>query len=288
MNLRNIAATLSAIALCLSVPTKAAKAASLNTSGIWSSLTGDVIVTGVGTNHLAWGQPSLANPTGEPSSYSFEGVSETVAIDDLIEDTFLLGEFTHNNRAIVATGGFLTSANLEVDLSIDAFSQVFSFNFAHSETVNFNVDGICPAGGIEPCPDVVSFPDAVSEQFIILDGVEYNLTLVGFSQDGGSTLVEEFLTLEQAGNTAGLYARLTELEVAEEPAPSEDSISSDAPTPPDNSTPPEESAPSDIPVPTDVSIPRSVSVPEPVSVLGLIAFGGVAIARQRPDRGCKR
>ncbi|MEO1297793.1 MAG: THxN family PEP-CTERM protein [Cyanobacteria bacterium J06636_16] len=266
MNLRNVTVTLSAIALGFSVSTKVANAASLSTSGVWSDLTGDVIVTGIDTSQLSWGQPSSLNPTGEPSSYRFAGVSKTVDINNLIDSNFRLGEFTHNNREILATGGFLTSAKLEVDLRIDTFSQVFSFNFAHSETINFNADGICPEGGMEPCPDVVSFPDSVSEQSITLDGVEHNLTLVGFSQDGGSTLVEAFLTLEQASNTAGLYARLTELEVPEEPAPSD--------------TPP---PPSDNPTLPNVSTPGKASLPEPVSSLGLMAIGSVAIAFKRCD-----
>ena len=217
MNLRDTAVAVF-LGIGLLLPTSSTRAATLNTSGIWSGATGNTTFTGEESSQLFWGETSTFDTTGEQSSYVFDGVVETVNINDLVNNSFLLGEFTHNNRPITATGGFLTSATLDVALNIETFSQIFSFHFVHNETINLGIDGICPAGGVEPCPDVVSFPDSVAEQFITLDDVEYTLTLVGFSQDGGTTLVDEFLTLEQASNTAGLYAGLTALEMPE-PSP---------------------------------------------------------------------
>ncbi|WP_346292886.1 THxN family PEP-CTERM protein [Sphaerothrix gracilis] len=214
MKLRNIT-----VATCLGwvACMGAANAVFLTTSGTWSDTTGTAVISGEGTSQISWGIPS--NPENAQSSYIFEGVTESVEINDLISQNFLLGEFTHNNRTISGAGGSLSTAVLNVDLTLDAFSQLFSFDFSHNETTNQPVGGICPDGGIPPCPDVVSFPNAVSDQFITLEGVDYNLTLIGFSQDGGSTLVENFLTLEAASNEAGLYARLTEVTDSGEPVP---------------------------------------------------------------------
>lgn len=197
------------IGVGLAISAGAANAASLNTSGTWTNSQPASGISGNNTNQISWGNP--ANPQNAQSSYVFEGVSDTVDIDDLIDAPFLLGEFTHNNFPI--TGTTLTSTTLNVDLNIDSFNQLFSFGFTHFETPNGASP--CAAGGVQPCPDLVSFPNGVSDQLINIDGVDYNLTLIGFSQHGPDNAVDEFLTLEAQSNTAGLYAQLTAVETPE-------------------------------------------------------------------------
>jgi hypothetical protein len=208
-----------AVGISWAVLAGAANAASLTTSGIWTDVDPDntVGITGIGTSEISWGTP--ATSSGQ-SGYSFVGVGPaTVDPADLVAAPFALGTFTHNNFPIFGTPNpsSITGATLDVDLALDAFSTTFTFDFAHFETNNSA--NPCPAGGAQPCPDEVSFLDGgVSDQFITLEGIDYNLTLIGFSQDGGTTLVENFLTLESQANSAVLYAQLTEVPSTPEPA----------------------------------------------------------------------
>lgn len=191
----------------------AANAASLTTSGIWTDVDPDntVGITGIGTSEISWGTPFPPNTF--QSGYSFVGIGPTTVVPaDLVAVPFALGTFTHNNFPIFGTPdpSSITGATLDVDLALDAFSTTFTFDFAHFETPN-NASP-CAAGGVPLCPDEVSFLDGgVSDQFITLEGIDYNLTLIGFSQDGGNTLVDKFLTLEEQANSAVLYAQLTEV-----------------------------------------------------------------------------
>ncbi|NET56308.1 MAG: PEP-CTERM sorting domain-containing protein [Symploca sp. SIO2E6] len=197
--------TLTAIVgLGLALSASSATAASLNTSGTWTNTEPALSISGEGTNTISWG-------TGGTSSYVFEGVSTTVEIDDLIDTPFLLGQFTHNNFPIFPPS--LESATLNIDFSLDSFNQTFSFDFTHFETPNS--DTPCAAGGVQPCPDLVSFPNEGSSQLITLDGIDYNFTLIGFSQNGPDNAVNEFLTLENQTNTADLFAKLTEVQEVE-------------------------------------------------------------------------
>lgn len=211
----NVMQTAISVGLGWAMLAGAASAASLNTSGTWNNSTPAGGISGQGTNQISWGNPATVN--GQ-SSYKFVGVSETVDVADLTASNFLLGEFTHNNFPVFEGNGLLESTTLSVDFSLDAISKLFTFDFDHFETPN---DGTpCAAGGAQPCPDLVSFDNGgVSNEFITLDGIDYNLTLIGFSQDGGNTLVEEFLTLENQANTAGLYAQLTQVPTESVPEP---------------------------------------------------------------------
>ncbi|MEQ9356384.1 THxN family PEP-CTERM protein [Coleofasciculus chthonoplastes] len=196
------------LGLGLALSARGANAAFLNTSGTWTNTQPVGSINGENTNTISWG-------TGGTSSYVFDGVSETVDINDLINAPFLLGQFTHNNFPIFDP--VLQSATLNVDLSLDSFSQTFLFDFTHLETPN-NASP-CEAGGVQPCPDLVSFPNEDSSQFITLDGVDYKLTLIGFSQNGLGNAVDEFLTIENQSNTANLFAQLTEVETENVPEP---------------------------------------------------------------------
>ncbi|MGK7928393.1 MAG: THxN family PEP-CTERM protein [Spirulina sp.] len=189
--------------------TPAVNAASLITSGTWTNAT--PLVDGIGTDTISW-------PTGDSSqsSYNFAGVNTTVVVSDLIGTNFSLGTFTHNNFPISGTS--LDTATLNVDFTLDTANTTFSFLFDHTETTNYPSSGYCKEGGVTPCPDLVKFPHSTSQEIITIDGVNYNLTLKGFSQDGGVNIVDEFLTLESQSNLAELYAQLTEEVDVPEPA----------------------------------------------------------------------
>jgi hypothetical protein len=66
---------------------------------------------------------------------------------------------------------------------------------------------------------VVTIPDASSTETVTLSGTVYQLMITGFSQDGGATVVDQFLTLEGQPNTATLYAKLVEVPPVDVPEP---------------------------------------------------------------------
>ncbi|MBP0020376.1 MAG: THxN family PEP-CTERM protein [Cyanobacteria bacterium SBLK] len=208
---------LGAIAVALTVGfAPAANAASLNTSGTWTNIvpSGSGTIAGAGTNTLFWGEP--ASGSGQ-SGYNFTGVTDNVEVSDLVDTNFLLGTFTHNNFPIYGTS--LDTATLNVNFSLGSTNTTFSFLVDHFETPN-NANP-CAAGGVPSCPDLVSFPNTTSEEIVTINEVDYNLTLSGFSTNGGVDIVESFLTLEGVANTAGLYATLTAIEnpITEDPNP---------------------------------------------------------------------
>jgi len=199
-----LSSTLAALALAWTVN---ANAIPVVTSGVWSSLQeNDGVVdnkSGVGTNVVSWGDPATASGS---SSYTFEGVNGDAPLNNSL---FELGDFTHGNFAIFLPSITGATLDLNLDFTGEGVSQNFSFFFEHTETPNFPVGGAaCAEGGATPCPDLVGIPDASSSETVVLQGQEYQLDILGFSQDGGNTIIPNFLTTEGQANTATLYARL--------------------------------------------------------------------------------
>lgn len=182
--------------LVLALGAGAAQAASLSTSGTWSTavLDNGAVLAG-GTNAISWGTSAGYGQSG----YVFTGVSATVSN---FVNPFKIGTFTHNNFPIY--GNALDFATLNVNLNLDSVTQSFSFLFDHLETPN---SGLCEGPGTTICPDRVTFPNASSSQTVVLGGIAYNLTLTGFLKNGYATT--SFWTEEGQANSADLYARLT-------------------------------------------------------------------------------
>jgi hypothetical protein len=178
------------------------------TNGKWNApVVTDAIVTGAGTNVISWGTPNnslLNNPGLLQSSYNFIGVTGTTATTD--GTTFALGDFIHDNQTISSAGSGFLGANLEVTLNIASNSGVFNFLFKHDETPNS--DTPCAFGGSNPCPDRVTFSNLIQTNTIVIGGDSYVLEVIGFSIDGGVTLISDFITKEAQPNPATLYGRL--------------------------------------------------------------------------------
>ncbi len=129
---------------------------------------------------------------------------------------FFIGNFTHVNFPIGPNS--ITGIDLKIsfDITIDGNplgSHDFFFHFAHDETTNnlnpcpydpLNLTGVNANG----CADrvLVSFLNT-SDSFIVGTDV-YTFDLLGFSTDGGTTISSSYLTMENALNTAGLYATI--------------------------------------------------------------------------------
>jgi hypothetical protein len=179
--------------------------------------------TGVGANlsTARWGVPFAPNTF--QSGYNFTDVG--VDVNFLVNPPPAsgaqnLGTFEHLNFPI--TGTTLTSIQLKVSahVAVDGVDQGlfdFLFDFTHEETPN-GADP-CAHGGangqgknINGCADRVTIsPNVDSDQFMV-GTVLYTLEILGFSQDG-TTISDEFLTIENQNNIASLFARVSAVEV---------------------------------------------------------------------------
>jgi hypothetical protein len=185
--------------------TNTAQAATVSTSGVWTSLSGNPTAGpfDLGTSTVRWGIPGES----QSSAYKFEGVTGlNMPLDG---NNFLLGTFIHDNFIIRLPS--ITEAKLALKLDVTNganFSQVFNFTFKHNETLNDGVNGVCPdtPGYATPCPDIVSIPNATSVETLNINGEAYKLFISGFQQ--GGQLVNQFITAENRSNSAQLFAKL--------------------------------------------------------------------------------
>ena len=137
-----------------------------------------------------------------------------------------LGTFEHLNFPIFEP--FLQSVDLMVtaDVSINGNPMgtlTLVFDFTHDETIN-NLNP-CPFGGangqginINGCADKVTVTAGGGTSTFLAGGAKVTLTTIGFSQDGGNTVMSNFLTIENQNNTADLFVNISAT-LAEVPEP---------------------------------------------------------------------
>lgn len=219
--MKQILGSLVAVALC-AAPASAATIP-LQVSGAWSNAVGGANVTynpAAGTlddNPLvSWGTPVT---NAGKSSYRFVSSYPVEFGAAPIGTQFMMGTFTHNNRTI-ALGTGIESVQLDLEFDfldadtdpnfVSAMSMVF-----HTETPN-NADQ-CEDDAV-PCNDIVTIGDEINliENFTYL-GQLYQLKVLGFSIDGGSSFSNQFITQENLANTADLYAIITPVSDVPEP-----------------------------------------------------------------------
>ncbi len=164
--------------------------------------------SGVGTSTIKWGRP--ATWSGK-SGYRFEGIAPPQITDLELEESFLLGEFTHFNKPIYPPS--ITGATLEVTSLLTivgstteqvSLTSVFGFN--HDETTNKQP---CQPGSVSVCDDIVTFTFNKGQS----TGVDI-AGLGTFFVDVSSFLIDgkeadSFFTREGKNNTAQLLGRVT-------------------------------------------------------------------------------
>jgi hypothetical protein len=191
----------------------------LDVDGAFLNAIPAVTINNADPDHITarWGTPAGA---GGQSGYNFDSLVPPV-VGGVVPPTsawFQLGNFTHLNQPV--SGTFLSSIQLNVILDfvigVTFFNNtVFSYTLTHDETPNAT-----PCPGFQqsavPCDDrvIVSAP---SDGVFDVDGTLFTLEL-GFSSDGGDTILSEFITTEQLNNVAGLYGRFS-AEVVPVPEP---------------------------------------------------------------------
>jgi hypothetical protein len=146
-----------------------------------------------------WGVPASE---GGQSGYNFDDNATPVVVDtNLNSGRFLLGTFTHLNQPIFEP--FLTSIGLSVTVDVlggvpGSFAEIF--NLFHNETPN-----TC---GCLSDNDIVTFSAGTLNSSFTVGGQSYILRLLGFSNNGGATLLPSFSSVEGGNNSTGLYAQI--------------------------------------------------------------------------------
>ena len=181
-----------------------------SSAGDWTSVAPPATASGVGTSQIRWGTPVNGNLQ---SGYDYDAVAPPPAAE-ATETQFLIGTFVHHNNPI--TGNSITGATLDISLNLTFGAtnviEDFVYNFQHVETPNSTPCQFSIADGahnIVPCDDRVSILNSIPNQTFTVGGKTYTLDLIGFSQNGGTTVSNQFFTEEGVDNTAGLYGKIT-------------------------------------------------------------------------------
>ncbi len=189
----------------------------LNSSaGIWTSVDGGGdTVTGVGTVEIRWGEPTQDE---RKSGLRFDGAGLQSFNES---EVFLLGQLTHMNWPIYAPAA--TGATLQITLEFNnpaiSPNPQFSYAFEIEETPNEDYQWQCQdwhTPGNPPCDDRITFPNEYGQESFKIGDKLYTLQIVGFIDVyPGGTLVQKFITREQADNVAYLVGTLSSVLVAE-------------------------------------------------------------------------
>ncbi|MGA9379259.1 MAG: choice-of-anchor K domain-containing protein [Phormidium sp.] len=153
-------------------------------------------------NRLSWGRIDSCGGGCTPfNNYvQYDNVSFNAEVDTL----FNIGNLSYRNGSV--WDGFNGDFPLNLSLSLtNPFSSTKDFNFLFNIFNTPNVSGDAVLDG-----DKLRFSTAgFSSETFNYDGVDYTLELVGFSSDGGQTIVNEFNSPEGSIATASLYGKIT-------------------------------------------------------------------------------
>lgn len=166
--------------------------------GTWTSVTGGVNVSGVGTNEVRWGTPAT---TGAPNSgFRFDGLAPLIFdFDEVIN----LGNFYHYNFPVYNAA---SGAELQIALTFSdpaGLNDTFTFNFDINETSNNYSPETNPLNN-----DIITFPTSYPTETFNIGGIDYTLQLIGFGSDANS-IINEFSTVETQTNITYLWAKVT-------------------------------------------------------------------------------
>ena len=178
------------------------QAASLvgNSSAVFSNpFPPSAVVSGVGTNTFAWGDPG---DFGIGRSWlSFNGNSFSVDFEEL----FSLGTLRFFNGTIVpGTQANQIDINVKISFSLPfGISKVFSQRLSLVNTINTE-NPIASA-------DYVYMPNTFPKETFTVNGIEYTLVILGFGHITGDAFVRErgFNVLEGRMDSAQLIAKFT-------------------------------------------------------------------------------
>lgn len=239
------------------------------TSGQWgmpSNPSSSTFISGENgsiNNRLTWGSlDGCSNCTSFTNYVQYDGLGFQAGVND----TFQLGNLSYQNGSTL--DGFDGNFPLGIALNFAnpaLGSQNFSFLFNIFNSPNVTGDPIVDG-------DRLRFSNSgISSQTFTLGNQLYNLRLIGFSSDGGNTLLSEFNSPEGTIAYASLYGQIQAID------------SSPPPPSPIPSPDPIVISPIDPPVESPIESPPEV--PETQSILAMIiGIGFLAIARRYSQR----
>ncbi len=238
------------------------------TSGQWgmpSNPSGSTFLSSNGgvNNRLTWGRvDNCIGCTTFTNYVQYDGLGFQTGVGS----TFLLGNLSYRNGSIWDSfdGDFPLGISLDftgVGLGTQNFSFLFNIFNSPNVTGNAVVDG-----------DRLRFSNSgISSQTFTLGNTIYNLRLIGFSSDGGNSLVSEFNSPEGTTAYASLFGQIQSIgSITPPPVPSPEPI---IPSP-EPIIPPIEIPSDEIP-----ETPRETppEVPEPQTMLGMILGVGFLV-----------
>lgn len=185
------------------------------------------IVNGNPLSSARWGVPFAPNIFQSGYDYTVNGDHSFTVNPPPTTPVQDIGTFNHLNFPV--TGATLQSIQLEIDadVAVNAIPQgtfKFIFDFTHDETPNGGppggpFTGTCPyptpgspngsGVNVNGCADKVTVTGSSLSQVFMVGGVAYTLDILGFSQNGGGTITNNFITTENQNNTADVFARVS-------------------------------------------------------------------------------
>ena len=169
-----------------------------SSSGIFGTPTPSSGVTynGVGSNVFTTGRP---HPQSSSNSLTFNGLSFSTEA----YSPFAVGHLIYFN-GVTAVGTSVDTVPIDVMLAFSepaGLLKTFNFTFDFNFTPN--------TGGTEANADTLIPVNVYSTTNFIVGSDLYTLKLLGFSNDGGSTIVPSFKLYENATTESDLYAEIT-------------------------------------------------------------------------------
>ncbi len=161
-------------------------------------------------NRLSWGRTDLCGVQCTPfNNYvQYDGVGFNAEVGSL----FNVGNLSYRNGSAwdAFDGDFPLSISLSLGNSANN-TQTFDYSFNIFNTPNISGNSVVDGDRLRFSGGLLS-----SSQFNY-NGVDYALELVGFSTDGGQTIVSEFNSPEGTIAYASLYGKIRSIAVSQPP-----------------------------------------------------------------------
>jgi len=169
---------------------------SVATFGVPTPASTSPVYSGVGTNEFRFGAPSAGSTQ---NILLMEGLPFLTEMDT----PFLVSHLTYTNGRTAVTSG-IDSVPVDISLTFNDpvnFARTFHFIFDFTLTPNTTGNPILDADTFTPITvqPVTTFD---------MDGKVYTLRLLGFSNDGGHTIVTSFTLPEDATTHSDLFGEI--------------------------------------------------------------------------------
>ena len=170
---------------------------------MWTATNGGLNISGLGTEEVRWGTPPIVNDPN--SGLRFDVIPTPTNVET--NTPFAMGTLTHFNFPVFDAA---SGATLGLDMTItngNTENVMFMFDLVIDETPN--IIGNCAPfqQSATPCDDKITFPNMISAETIVINGIEYSVELLGFGSSPNN-LTDEFITEEGQQSSTTLFAQL--------------------------------------------------------------------------------